>query len=82
MQKSQKKITQVDKDQMKPVHPKLAIKKLKAFMAQHPEWDGPETNLTPKQEAQQQFIYSIRHSEQRAKLEHLLKQPHMQRKRR
>jgi hypothetical protein len=67
---------------MKPLDPKLANERLRAFLAQHPEWDGPETNLTPKQEAQQEFINSIRHSEQRAKLEHLLKQPHMQRKRR
>ena len=67
---------------MKPLDQKLAKKRLKAFLAQYPEWDGPETNLTSKQEAQQQFINSIRHSEQRAKLEHLLKQPHMQRKRR
>lgn len=50
-------------------------------MAQHPEWDEPEPQLTPKQEAQQQFINSIRHSELKERLEHLLKQPHMQRKR-
>ena len=82
IQKSQKKITQVNTDQMKPPDPKLAIKRLKAFLAQHPEWDDPEPQLTAKQEAQQKFISSIRHSEQREKLEHLLKQPHMQRKRR
>jgi hypothetical protein len=82
MQKSQKKITQVNTDQIKSIDPKLVKKRLKAFLAQHPEWDGPETDLTDKQLAQQKFLSSIRHSEQREKLEHLLKQPHMQRKRR
>ena len=74
MQKSQKKITQVNTDQIKPVHPKLAIKRLKAFMAQHPEWDEPEPLLTPKQLAQQKFISSIRHSELKEKLDQLEKQ--------
>ena len=60
---------------MKTVHPKLAIKRLKAFMAQHPEWDEPEPKLTAKQEAQQKFISSIRHSELREKLDQLEKLP-------
>lgn len=58
---------------MKPPNPKLANKRLRAFLAQYPE--DPEPQLTAKQEAQQKFISSIRHSELREKLDQLEKQP-------
>lgn len=46
---------------MKPLDPKLAKKRLKAFLAQYPEDTEPQ--ITAKQLAQQNFINRIRHSE-------------------
>jgi len=48
-------------------------KRLKAFLAQHPE--DPEPKLTSKQLAQQKFISSIRHSKLIEHLKQLEKQP-------
>ena len=57
---------------MKPLDSKINKKRLKAFLAQYPE--DPETKLTPKQLAQQNFISNIRHSELKEKLDQLEKQ--------